>query len=131
MSTPSNQAHPLLYIDGQEYNRQAFSLSFQEQFPLLVAKTTEEALEIIAKTPISVAIVDDSPQEPTAQSLLQTLREKRPETIRVLLTTSANLSPILKAVNSGLVSRYILKPWKLEELTPILRWSLEALQLGL
>ena len=40
------------------------------------------------------------------------------------------VDPILRAINEGLVARYILKPWVRAELVQVLRWAIEASALG-
>src|SRR5262249_7646489 len=38
----------------------------------------------------------------------------------------SDVEPILRAINEGLVARYIIKPWLREELVQVLRWAIEA-----
>jgi signal transduction histidine kinase len=44
----------------------------------------------------------------------------------MVVTAYADVDPILRAINEGLVARYIIKPWIRTELVQVLRWALEA-----
>jgi two-component system, NtrC family, sensor kinase len=44
----------------------------------------------------------------------------------MVVTAYADIDPILRAINEGLVARYILKPWIHNELVQVLRWAVEA-----
>ena len=53
-----------------------------------------------------------------------------PEIIRLVITAYSDIDPILRAVNDGLVARYLVKPWDREELTRTLSWALEVGELA-
>jgi signal transduction histidine kinase len=44
----------------------------------------------------------------------------------MVVTAYADVEPILRAINEGLVARYIIKPWHRAELIQVLRWVCEA-----
>jgi two-component system, NtrC family, sensor kinase len=66
----------------------------------------------------------------SGDELLAKAKEMAPDTLRIVVTAYSDLDPILRAVNDGLVVRYIVKPWDRKELDEILRWALEAYALG-
>ena len=43
----------------------------------------------------------------------------------MVITAYSDIEPILRAINEGLVARYIVKPWNEDELVQILRWATE------
>jgi signal transduction histidine kinase len=47
-----------------------------------------------------------------------------------VVTAYSDIEPILRAINEGLVARYMIKPWQREELVQILRWAVEAWTFG-
>jgi signal transduction histidine kinase len=49
----------------------------------------------------------------------------------MIVTAYSDLDAILGAVNRGLVSRYIVKPWDADAVRRMLRWGLDAYALGL
>ena len=60
------------------------------------------------------------------EDLLRIVRERNPRIIRMVVTAFSDIEPILRAINEGLVARYIIKPWVRTELVQILRWAIEA-----
>jgi two-component system NtrC family sensor kinase len=53
------------------------------------------------------------------------VKERHPNTIRMVLTAYSELEIVLRAINEGLASRYILKPWLRPMLHEILTWALD------
>jgi two-component system sensor histidine kinase AtoS len=62
----------------------------------------------------------------SGEELLRIVKERHPEVIRMVVTAYADVEPILRAINEGLVARYIVKPWIRTELVQVLRWAIEA-----
>jgi two-component system NtrC family sensor kinase len=61
--------------------------------------------------------------------LLQEIRKKHPDTIRVILSGYADAGSIINAINKGEIYRFMAKPWNDEELKLTLRQCLEDYQL--
>jgi DNA-binding NtrC family response regulator len=57
---------------------------------------------------------------------LRKAKERRPDSVGILLTAYADLGVLIDAVNSGAVDRYVQKPWDSKELTVILRQSITS-----
>jgi two-component system sensor histidine kinase DctS len=66
----------------------------------------------------------------SGDELLAQAKIVSPETVRIVITAYSDLEPILRAVNEGLVVRYIVKPWDRAELDQILQWALEVYEAG-
>jgi signal transduction histidine kinase len=79
---------------------------------------------------VALLISDQRMPDMLGTELLSQVKHLHPETIRMVITAFSDLDPILRAVNDGLVARYIVKPWDHEELERILAWGLEAYRLG-
>jgi C4-dicarboxylate-specific signal transduction histidine kinase len=58
------------------------------------------------------------------------VREVRPRALRVLLTAFPDTSVALKAINEGLLYRFILKPWEPEDMRVTVRRALETKRLS-
>ena len=88
-----------------------------------------KALEIIQKENFSVILSDQEMAEMSGLSLLAKARELHPSTVRLLITGRLSLSEISEAARSGLIFRFIPKPWLHEELLVTLRNSVEYYRL--
>ncbi len=120
----------ILYVDDDEANRVIFDLTFKGSFNITTAESGKRALEILASREVSVILTDQRMPGMTGNELLKHVKDNHPDVIRIILTAYSQLDPILRAVNEGLVARYILKPWDKEELETMLKWAIEASQLG-
>lgn len=120
----------VLYVDDERANRLVFETSLSE-FSVVVAESGERALEILAgATDIAVLVTDMRMPTMSGEELLRVVKERHPEVIRMVVTAHKDVGPILRAINEGLVARYIIKPWERAELVQILRWACEAWTFG-
>ena len=122
---PTNQPC-LLYVDDDRSNRVVFELTFKEKFPLITVGSGLEALDVMKRQPVAVLLTDQRMPQMSGHELLERVREEHPETTRIVMTAFGQLEPILQAVNEGLVARYILKPWKRDELETVIDWAFSA-----
>ena len=129
MTSEESSLNPaILYVDDDEAN--IFELSFQDIFNVKTTESGQEALEILKTENIGVVLTDQRMPKMTGNELLKHVKASHPRVVRVILTAYSQLDPILKAVNEGLVARYIIKPWDKSELQAVLEWAIEAFKLG-
>lgn len=123
----------ILYVDDDEGNRVVFRHTFQDEFPLVMVSSGAEALDVLRETEPEIGVVVSDQRMPglTGNELLRLVKDQYPGVVRMIITAYSDLDAILGAVNRGLVSRYIVKPWDAEEVREILRWGLDAYTLGL
>jgi len=126
VSTPSRSSPLILYVDDERGNRVVFEQSLQAEFNLLTAQNAAEALEVLEKHETAVIVSDIRMPSMTGDELLRIVKERYPQVIRMVVTAYADVDPILRAINEGLVARYIIKPWIRAELVQVLRWAIEA-----
>lgn len=124
------QDQRILYVDDEHANRVVFEISFGKQFSVRCVSSAEEALAAIAQGPVAVVITDQRMVGMSGDELLRKVKEISPDTVRMILTAYSDLEPILRAVNEGLVARYVIKPWDRTDLEEMLRWSLAAYAAG-
>src|ERR1043165_9150446 len=125
--TVSPQTGPLiLFVDDERGNRVVFEQSLAAEFKLLTAQNASEALDLLARHEVAVVVSDIRMPSMTGEELLRIVKERHPQVIRMVVTAYADVDPILRAINEGLVARYIVKPWIRTELVQVLRWAIEA-----
>jgi signal transduction histidine kinase len=126
----SARAHKILYVDDEPANLTAFSYCFGERFEVLTVQTGEEALAVLAREPVAVLLTDQRMPGMTGAELCARARERFPDVVRMVVTAYADIGAAMAAINSGQVSRYILKPWREEQMGELLRAGIEAYDLG-
>jgi two-component system, sensor histidine kinase and response regulator len=130
MTMSDLREHLILYVDDERANRIVFEQSFGKKFRVKCVVSGEEALAVAAEETVAVLITDMRMPGMSGEQLLVRFRDVSPDSLRIVVTAYSDVDPILRAVNEGLVVRYIVKPWDRAELEEILRWALEAYVLG-
>jgi len=116
----------VLVVDDEEDNLDAFRFAFRKSFELHYALGGAQALDMLDRLDPAVIVSDQRMPGMSGIEFLKRAKERRPDTIGILLTAYAELPVLIDAVNSGAVERYVQKPWDSKELTVILRQAINA-----
>jgi len=131
MTAPKVTTGPLvLYVDDERGNRIVFEQSLSNDFNIKVAADPQAALQILETHEVAVLVTDMRMPTMSGEELLRIAKERWPDAMRMVVTAYSDIDPILRAINEGLVVRYIIKPWVRAELSQVLRWATEAWHLG-
>lgn len=131
VSTDSADKGPLiLYVDDERPNRIVFEQSFGDDFNIITAASGSEALDLMQKHEVAVLVTDMRMPDMSGEELLLIAKERFPQTMRMVVTAYPDINPILRAINEGTVSRYVVKPWEHNELMLVLRWACETWTFG-
>jgi DNA-binding NtrC family response regulator len=96
---------------------------------LLSARSAVEALAKLEASPIDLVISDQNMPGMSGLQFLETVREKYPEVITMLLTASSERMIAVEAVDKGGVYRVIFKPFNIDDLRLSVQRALEYKQL--
>ncbi|GAB4301960.1 MAG: hypothetical protein Fur0034_16340 [Desulfuromonadia bacterium] len=115
--SPLREGFTLLFVDDEEGVLAAMRRIFlDENYEIRTASSASQALAILEKEPVHLMITDHRMPGMTGAELLKVVRERWPETIRIMLTGHADVSSIMGAVKDGAVYKFITKPWNDEDL---------------
>lgn len=115
----------LLLVDDEESILNSLRRLLRGQpYEVLLATSGAQALEIMAQRPVDLVMSDARMPSMDGATLLALVRQRYPDTLRIMLTGYADPSAIIKAINEGQIHRYISKPWHDEEMLLTLRQSL-------
>lgn len=115
--SPRQQEFTLLFVDDEEGVLNALRRIFMdENYTILTANSGEKALQLLESRPVHLLVSDHRMPGMTGAELLKTVRERWPETIRIMLTGYADVNSIMGAVKEGAVYKFITKPWNDEDL---------------
>jgi len=96
-----------------------------EPYQSLFAGDGSLALEVLDAESIDVIVTDLIMPVIDGLELLEQVKTKKPEIIRVIVSSASDTDSLLDAINRGSVYRYLLKPYKPEELKIVVRQALE------
>ena len=122
--------HAVLFVDDEGNILKAVQrLLRNEPWQVLTASRGAEALEILDETPAQVVVSDQRMPEMSGVDLLQAIRERRPNVVRMMLTGYTEMNVAVEAINRGEIFRLITKPWNDEELKATLRQAFDHFDL--
>lgn len=110
--------HKVLFVDDEENILKSLRRLFLEvdSLEVFMAQNGEEALEILGANKVDLIIADQRMPGMSGKELLEQVKNKFPNILRIMLTGYADLESIVEAVNKGEVYRFLTKPWDDEEL---------------
>lgn len=92
-----------------------------EPYEILTAGNGQEGLAVCAEHRVGVVVSDERMPGMGGAEFLAAVRERHPETIRIMLTGHASVDATMRAVNEGEIYRFFTKPWDDLELRFALR----------
>ena len=115
----------VLFVDDDPDILAAFQRQFRKKVAIETIENGAEGLDVLRRNgPFSVVVSDYCMPSMNGIEFLRRAREIAPETVRMLLTGSADLGTAIQAVNRGNIFRFITKPWSPNNL-------LETVQTGI
>ena len=97
---------------------------------MLTASSGEEGLQILEREPVELVVSDHRMAALSGIEFLRQVRERWPQTLRILLTGYADLQMAIDAINKGELYRFLTKPWEDAELRQSIRLGFERMELG-
>jgi len=115
----------LLFVDDEERIVRLLKIMFRTEYEVHTAISAKEALGILETIPVDVIASDQRMPEVTGIQLLAQVKERWPETVRILLTGYSDLVAMIGAINEGEVHRFLNKPWNQAELRTVITEAVE------
>lgn len=97
---------------------------------VFIANSGREGLELLEREPVDLVISDMRMPEMDGARFLEQVRERWPDTKRILLTGFADIESTVAAINRGKIWCYIAKPWNDQELVATVEQALEHRRLA-
>jgi response regulator RpfG family c-di-GMP phosphodiesterase len=136
MSEPealSEEVQPasLLFVDDEPNILSALKRLFRPHgYRIRTAEGGAAGLELLEQEPADLVISDMRMPQMDGAKFLEHVREKWPDTMRILLTGYADVSSTIAAINKGEIFRYISKPWDDNDIVLLVKQALELKNLA-
>ena len=116
----------ILIVDDEAGMREFLSILLErEGFEVACAKDGQEALDAVRKAHFDLIISDLKMPAVDGVRLLDGVQKLRPETPVILITAHASAESAIEAMKLGAFD-YLTKPFRVEEIRPIIARALEA-----
>lgn len=128
--TAGNPPYCILLVDDEPNILASLKRVFhRENYHLLLAHSGNEALAAMEAENVHLIMTDFMMPGMNGSELLKTVRERWPDTIRIMLTGHANTDAVMGSIKDGAVYRFILKPWNDDDLRLTIALALEQYEL--
>jgi DNA-binding NtrC family response regulator len=118
--TEDRKKHSVLIVDDEPDILFSLRGLLRREFDLHTAESGSEALKVLAERSIQVVMTDQRMPEMTGVELLDCVKAKYPDTIRMVFTGYADIKAVVDGINTGGLFRYITKPWDPDDLIALL-----------
>jgi len=107
----------VLYVDDEPINLELLKISFRKEYEVITAMSADDGLEILEKdSDIKLIISDLRMPVMDGYEFIRKVKKKYADKICMLLTGYLESEIMHEKINKDLVFRYIVKPWKKDQL---------------
>ena len=128
--TDDDLLHPddlplVLLVDDEVRSQDAMRRTLDEDFRILCASSAEEARALLERHEAAVILCDQRMPGLTGVEFLREVRERWPETVRIVISGYTDSEDIIRGINEAGIYQYILKPWVPDHLLQTVRQAVE------
>lgn len=117
--------YKIIVVDDEPANLRLLERLFRHDYEVITAESGEEALRLLGQHDAAILITDQRMPGMTGVELVKETARVRPRMVRIILTGYMDVETLVEAINSGLVYKYVTKPWSNEELRLTVKRALE------
>ena len=122
--------HRILIVDDELHVVRALQRTLGDTYDVDYALGGKEGLDALAAIgPYAVVVSDMRMPEMDGADFLTHVKEKYPETVRVMLTGYANLESASRAINEGAIYRFATKPCAPDDFRALIKLAVEQHEL--
>jgi DNA-binding NtrC family response regulator len=117
--------YKIMIVDDEPANLRTLERLFRADYQVVTAPSGAEALALLEQHDVALLISDQRMPAMTGTELMMKTITIRPQMVKILLTGYTDVGALIEALNSGLVYRYLTKPWNNDELRLTVSRALE------
>ena len=118
MTTPPPR-HCLLVVDDEPNICETVRDHLRLEFRVLTAHSAAEGTKLMTEHEVHIVMTDQRMPYTTGVQLLESVRVRFPQAVRMLFTGYSDTASIIAAINQGHIFAFLKKPWEPEELDAI------------
>ncbi|MBX6313705.1 MAG: response regulator [Isosphaeraceae bacterium] len=113
--------HTLLVVDDEPDVCDSVHDLLRREFRVLKATSAQEGFRLMQEQEVHIIMTDQRMPRITGVELLEKVKARNPQAVRMLFTGYADLESIIAAINQGHIYQFLKKPWQPEELLEAVR----------
>lgn len=104
-------ASTILVIDDEVRSQESLRRTLEEDFTVLTVSSAQEGRAVMEREFVQVVLCDQRMPEMTGVEFLKEIRERWPDTVRIIISGYTDSEDIIAGINDAGIYQYILKPW--------------------
>jgi DNA-binding NtrC family response regulator len=125
-----NKDGTILLVDDEENIISALQRLFRSDgYNIVTAGSAAEGSDMLEANDVCLVIADNRMPGISGIEFLKQVRERWPDTIRIMLTGHADIDAAMDAINRGEVYRFVTKPWDPQGLKMLVKEGLDHYRL--
>lgn len=122
--------YKIMIVDDEPANLRTLLRLFRQEYQVITAESGAEALTLLQQHDVALMISDQRMPQMTGTELMKKAVEVRPQMVKILLTGYTDIGALIESINSGLVYRYLTKPWNNDDLQLTVARALEHYEIS-
>jgi len=126
----ASAAPAILLVDDEPHSLSAMKMALEDEFEILTALGADEAIAALEENWVQVIFCDQRMPGRSGVELLTEVRERWPQTVRIVITGYTDSASMISAINNAGIHQFIAKPWHPEQLLAAARNAARMFQLA-
>lgn len=126
---PSTCAGRVLLVDDEADNLHTLERLLGVRYEVFATTEPTEALGIVERERLDVVITDQRMPGMLGTELLARIKQIDDDNVRMILTGYTDAKDLVTCINDGLISRYLVKPWRAAELEAVIDQGIEQVRM--
>ncbi len=101
----------VLCVDDEIRSLETLERTLDEEFDVLTASDADQAMALLAQHEVQAILCDQRMPGKTGVEFLTEVRQKWPQTARLILSGYTDSEDIIRGLNEAGILQYITKPW--------------------
>ncbi|MBT9384200.1 sigma-54 dependent transcriptional regulator [Pseudooceanicola sp. CBS1P-1] len=106
----------ILVVDDEPHSVAAMRMALEDDFHVLEASDAAEAWRLMEEHWVQVVVSDQRMPGKTGIELLTEIRDRWPDTVRIIVTGYTETADMIQAINAAGIYQFITKPWHPDQL---------------
>lgn len=127
----ASQALPtILVVDDEPHSVASMRMALEDDFVVLEATNADDAWALMEEHWVQVVVTDQRMPGKSGIELLTEIRDRWPETVRIIVTGYTETNDMIDAINEAGIYQFITKPWHPDQLLMAIRNAARLFELA-
>lgn len=120
----------LLLVDDEDHALAAMRMALEDDFDCLTAGNADEAMRLMEENFVQAIFCDHRMPGKTGVEFLAQVRDRWPETVRIIITGYTETNDMIAAINEAGIYQLVTKPWHPDQLVMAAKNAAQLFQLS-